>query len=487
MKLAIIVIVCFAYANASIREHICNACHKYVGNVDEMLANPQNQDKARKTLERVCNIFSLFGDTERHDACVAKVDSAVTSAMGSAANGLEPHKFCFKIHACESQMKREPWIDWSKWQQKACDECHVVAGKVDAILENPQNQQRARGLLEKVCGVFSLIGDSDRYKSCITQIDNTVNRIMSGAADKMEPNRFCQAIHICKAPAKRDLAGIRQKICSVCHDKVGAVDHMLADPNNQVKARETLDRICSIFSLFGDDARYQQCKNSVDNAVTKAMSGAAGALEPNKFCKSIHACENFKRGIFDFDFGSIRAKACDQCHVMAGKVDAMLADPNNQQRARGILEKICSVFTLFGDDARYQSCIKTIDNAVNKAMSGAASGLEPIKFCQNIHVCAAPAKRSFSIDFGAIRDKACNQCHKALAGLDAMLENPNNEKKVRSILEKFCSFHSLFGDEAGYNTCIQKVDAKIHAVMTDLAENKLESNKFCKDIHICRA
>jgi hypothetical protein len=312
---------------------------------------------------------------------------------------------------------------------------------------------------------------------------------MTGAAEKMEPNRFCQSIHICKAQSKRDLAGIRQKLCNACHDKVGAVDHMLADPNNQQKARQVLDRVCGIFSLFGDEARYKTCVSNVDTAVNNALNGAANALEPNKFCKQIHACEaRVLREWPSINFDSIRQKACDQCHVMAGRVDTMLADPDNQQKARSVLEKVCSVFTLFGDDARYKSCVQTIDNAVNRALSGAVNGLEPIKFCQNIHVCKAQVKREWpSIDFGAIREKACNQCHKTLAGLDAMLENPDNEQKVRKVLEKFCSFYSLFGNEAGYNDCIKKVDNKVHAVMTDLAENKLESNKFCHDIHICKA
>jgi membrane-anchored protein YejM (alkaline phosphatase superfamily) len=173
----------------------------------------------------------------------------------------------------------------------------------------------------------------------------------------------------------------------------------------------------------------------------------------------------------------------------------LLADPVNQQKALRFLEKVCSVFTLIGDDNRYKSCIQTIDSTVNRVLSG-VNGLEPTKFCQSVHVCKAQSKRTFDWPgFGAIRDQACNLCHKTLSTLDSLLENSNNEQKVRNVLEKFCIIGDGKGDDLSsfndigskeYNECAQKVDREIHSVMTDLAENKLQSNKFCHNINICR-
>jgi len=357
------------------------------------LADPAHQAKTQKTLEKVCNIFSLFGDNERYESCKQKIDEWILNTMSGAVDTFEPTKFCQEIHVCAANPvhDKRSLIDFSGIRQRACDTCHSFVGKVDAMLADPANQDKARKTMEKVCSIFSLFGDDTRYNECVQKIDDAVNNVATGAANGLEPNKFCQQIHVCAAASveKRfiDFSGIRQKMCDSCHNVVGKVDSMLADPANQQKARNVLEKVCNIFSVFGDDSRYTACIQKIDLAVINALTGAADSFEPDHFCQQIHVCAATPVNKRFIDFGGIRQKACDACHNFIGRVDDLLADPANQQKARATLERVCSVFNLFGDDTRYTQCIQKIDDAVDQAMLGATSSLEPGKFCQQIHIC----------------------------------------------------------------------------------------------------
>jgi len=136
--------------------------------------------------------------------------------------------------------------------------------------------------------------------------------------------------------------------------------------------------------LLSPFAAYNTCLEIVNKIVDDRLAVRFASLNPSKVCADVHICNTpQKRDLIDLE--ALGKKVCDTCHEVVGKVDGILK-PGNQQRDKKILGGICLAVKMF-DATAYNNCLDAIDRAVTNILSGAASALEPKKFCQEVHAC----------------------------------------------------------------------------------------------------
>jgi len=391
--------------------------------------------------------------------------------MSGAASGLEPTQFCQEIHLCSAQSLSPKKRDVSQF---VCDRCHAFADDVELTLKNPGNEQKVIAVLTKICGIFSLFGYQQRYQDCVSGIEPAVSGIFAKTEEEFQPDKFCQELHACPAPPKTVQRREASQVCDACQTVIGKIDSILSNPDDQQKIEHFIDTVCGIFKIFGQDQQYQECKQKVDDYVQRVLSGAAGDLEPHKFCQEIHLCSaSFsKRDMSQF--------ICSNCQTVASSVEKLFV-PGNEVKVQQALVKMCDIFSFFQDQQHYAECAERIYRGVDTVFSGAESDFEPNKFCQELHAC--PAQQKF-VQRRDIPQQFCDACHSVVGKIDQSLSDPATLKTVRSVLEKLCQVFKVFHDDQNYNLCIKTVDDTVDRILSGAATG-LEPNKFCKEIHVC--
>jgi DNA anti-recombination protein RmuC len=488
-----------------LEQKVCLACHTYVGKADAMLADSDNQQRARETVERVCKIFQIFQDETRYQTCIDKVDQSINGIMTGAAKRLEPISLCQSMHVCKATHgKRSIKDTWDKTtndiSRMACDCCHSTVDKVDHMLSDPKNARQTKKMLKKICTLFHYIGLESVYERCVVDSDHFMNNVIIGVVDGLESERFCQKIHFCKADHQKrsileSLEGLAQKACKACKTRVSKVERMLSDPKTADTGRQTLEYFCRFYQIIGDQKKFDKCVRTVDSSVEHFLQGATDELEPSKFCHEIHVCQSeSKRSISDSVhnlenqannmLNNLEEKACQACHKYVGKADAILADPDNQQQAREQIERFCAIFQIFQDQTRYTACIQTVDQCVDSVLTGAAKHLEPTTFCQQIHVCKEQQKRSLTDVIHQVEENleemACDACQTEAKKVEKLIKNPKNRGTVHRTLNRLCSFYNIIGDKKNHDKCVRKVDQCVDDTL-----DKFVAEDFCQEIHLC--
>jgi len=453
----------------------CVLCEFVMYRLKEWLQDDHTQEDIQEGLHRVC----MTAPDSLKDQCQNLVDIYGPAIIQLMIEGVEPKEVCTKIGVC---VRDEPEVSGhvleARNDDSNCANCQYVLAIVMDSLEQKDNQDEVRNLLESACSLFPA-SVSDK---CEAFVEAYAEEVIQMIADNLTPDEICQALSLCAPPPPKD------NTCIVCQYVVKTVDRMLNDKDDIEEIKEGLEKACTVMY---NQKLVKECQAFVDTYTASILEFLANGATPKEVCQYLHLCPS--TGSVEPVQPALREDPkCTVCVYLVNAIDDAIEDPSDVEKVKVFLEGMCAHIP---SEKMKQECKTFVDAYTAMILDLIAHGASPKDVCAEIGLCEAEGEDEVDDDDSSSSEEDdsseeeedendrpyCLLCEYAMSELDAAVENKQNQQEVRDKLDGICYRLS----KPLTKECLNMVDTSVEKIVEMFARDYTPA-KVCAALRMCQ-
>merc|ERR1719356_2263742 len=493
----------------------CVLCEFVMYRLQEWLQDDHTQEDIQQGLTRVCQT----APDSLKDQCQNLVDLYGPAIVQLLIQDVDPKRVCTVLNVCKvetetPQMSNSVDLLGAAAEKKDadsnCANCQYVLAIVLDTLEQRDNQDEVRNLLETACDLFP----SSVSGKCQAFVDSYTAVVVDFIAHGATPLQVCQYLRLCPAasvtspPAVTEVESRVDPKCTVCVYLVNAIDDAIEDPSDVEKVKEFLEGMCAHMPSEGIK---KECKVFVDKYTQAIIDLIAHGATPEDVCAEIGLCSAAIQSLQQEDDDSSEEEdsssseedesvesegeengekpQCLLCEYVMSELDGEVEDKQNQDEVRQALDKIC--YRLSKPLAR--QCLKMVDVSVDKIVEMISQDYTPGKVCSALKMCSKteepPRQEAGLNDISRFDNQhsvrsgpGCSICQMGMEFVEKKILNNRTIDMAEHAVLMMCSYIP-FGSWA--DQCEEFVETYGDQIVHLIVDTELTPQEICTEIGLC--
>jgi len=471
----------------------CVLCEFVMYRLQEWLQDDHTQEDIQQGLTRVCQT----APDSLKDQCQNLVDLYGPAIVQLLIQDVDPKRVCTVLNVCKvetetPQMSNSVNLLGAAAEKKDadsnCANCQYVLAIVLDTLEQRDNQDEVRNLLETACDLFP----SSVSGKCEAFVDAYAEQVIQMIADNLSADEICQALQLCASPPPQD------NKCIVCKYVVTTVDRLLEDEDDVEAIKESLEKACKVMY---NQKLIKECQAFVDSYTAVVVDFIAHGATPLQVCQYLRLCPaaSVTSPPAVTEVESRVDPKCTVCVYLVNAIDDAIEDPSDVEKVKEFLEGMCAHMPSEGIK---KECKVFVDKYTQAIIDLIAHGATPEDVCAEIGLCSAAIQSLQQEDDDSSEEEdsssseededesvegeengekpQCLLCEYVMSELDGEVEDKQNQDEVRQALDKIC--YRLSKPLA--RQCLKMVDVSVDKIVEMISQD-YTPEKVCSALKMC--
>jgi len=470
----------------------CVLCEYVLHELQSYLQDGQTEAEIKEYVDNIC----LKLPKAIRPECQHFVEAYEPLIVALLVQELDPSAVCKMIKLCDDQIHLTGLSEESSLEKSSsCETCEFVLSEVFSVLQDKDDREMVRNVLESVC--YRLPASID--VPCEQFVDRYTDVILDMIAKSLTADQVCSALDLCqnrdskKAVASLDVAVEKKTFkplrpaprnnlgdtgCVLCEYVIANLDAMLEDKKNEAEIKAALESVCSIMPATVS----KQCNQFVDTYTDLILSLLTHDITPEQICTSIGLCKKPREVVKPLaPIDMAKGPYCTLCEYAIREVDILLKDKQNEEEIKQVLDVVCYQLSA----PVHKECLAMVDKYTDEIIQLLTQNYTAERVCSEIALCVNNEINTNDIsalEFEPVEkevfqseDLGCVLCEFAMQVLDEHLDDAPTIDQVERVVQFLCSY--LPGSIA--DRCEKFVDQYGQAVIDALVHDELSPKQVC--------
>ena len=368
-----------------------------------------------------------------------------------------------------------------------CVICEYALHELQSWLGDFRTEQKIESGLRYLCGRLP--------NSVRDECDNFVNTygpaVVQLLIHDVDPGQICPRLSLCVSGGGgllghedevSSLPDVLQRpikaseTCALCEFALDEIYGMLNDTSDRQEILNVLDTFC--FRVMPSSIEGK-CEKLVDSYSGFIIDMILESYTPDEICKALKLCKSQVSSATtpSPDSAAVATisksdQKCVLCEYLITTLDQIIGDKHNEEEVRQALDQVCGILP----KSIHSQCTQFVDKYTDMIIDMITKSMTPDQICQALGLCQ---QRRQAVE-GRPHGRFCALCEYAIAEVDKMVEDKQNEKKIKDALDQVCA---KLGSKMEQE-CKNIVDEYLDEVIQMFVQ-QYQPEQVCRELKFC--
>ena len=291
------------------------------------------------------------------------------------------------------------------------------------------------------------------------------------------------ALQTTQLPAQLQGPKLADETCALCEFALDEVYSMLNDTTDRQEIVNVLDTFC--FRVMPSSIE-SKCEKLVDSYSGFIIDMILESYTPDEICKAIKLCKN---KVTTTTTPSVAASTttpspttviplpkndqkCVLCEYLITTLDGIISDKHNEEEVRQALDKVCGILP----KTIHDECTQFVDKYTDMIIQLITKSMTPDQICQALGLC----DQQQPVQVAKPHGRFCALCEFAISEVDKMVEDKQNEQKIKEALDDVCK---KLGSQLEQE-CVKIVDEYLDEIIQMFIQ-QYQPEQVCRELKFC--